>query len=564
MDEILTLIRPRLLTMVNRVRFAKGKGVLMGFITLFILGIAFWSAIFRVSHRVLSYFAGIEEIGEILAFKLMSLTLVTILSLLVFSAILVTLSKLFLSKDLLLVHAMPVLAYKIFLARWIESVLDSSWMVILFAFPMFAAYGLIFKGTWIYYATLGVSLAMLAAIACSISALVIMVAVVLVPASRIRTIFVFVGLLLFLLLYVGVRVIRPERLVDPESFTATLFYLKSMQSPSSPFLPSTWVYDALVSALNGRVSDIFFHLGLLASFSGVMVFTMVIVSDAIYFKGVSRAEVSQARLFTRRRLKIPFIFFLSGPVSALVFKEIKTFFRDQTQWSQLFLIAALMGIYLYNFKVLPLDSAPVRTIYLANVLAFLNMGLAMFVLTAVAGRFVFPGVSIEGEAFWIIRSSPVGLFEFLLVKHLIYFVPLFVMTLVLIVSTNILLNVGAFMMVLSIVNVCFMVPGVVSLGIGLGAAFADFKSENPAQTLSGYGGVMFMVLSALFIGGILMMEAGPVYSIFMARFHGKSIGFITWLWSIISFVLGGGLCVATAIVPMKIGEKRLARRLSSQ
>ena len=37
-------------------------------------------------------------------------------------------------------------------------------------------------------------------------------------------------------------------------------------------------------------------------------------------------------------------------------KDIKTFLRDSTQWSQLFLLLALIVVYLYNFKVLPAGS----------------------------------------------------------------------------------------------------------------------------------------------------------------------------------------------------------------
>ena len=533
----------------------------MGQLFLWFMGIVFWLAIFWVSHRVLVYFSGIEELGRILAFKLMSLIFVTFFSLLIFSGILVLLSKLYLSKDLLLVLSMPVAAYKIFAARWLESLVDSSWMVIVFAIPIFGAYGIIFHGSWFYYLTLGAVLVLLSTGACSISAITMMAAVVLLPASRIRTIFVFVGLSLFIGLYVGVRVIRPERLVDPEVFTSTLFYLQSLQTSPLPFLPSTWAYDALVAALNSQKMNAFFHLGLLASFSGVMGFIMLVIADSIYFKGVSRAQSASARLFKKRRLKFFWLWFLSLPVGALVLKEIKTFFRDQTQWSQLFLIFALIGIYLYNFRVLPLERSPMGTVYLSNLLAFLNMGLALFVLTAIAGRFVFPAISMEGEAFWIIRSSPVTLGQFLWVKHTIYLIPLVLLTLVLIVSTNLLLRVGSFMMILSVINVCLMVPGIVSLGVGMGAVFADFKSENPAQTLSSHGGFLFMVFSVLFIGTVIIIEAGPVYSIFMARFHGRDLSIWSVIWNTAWFILAGGICAGVLILPMKLGKKHITERL---
>ena len=75
------------------------------------------------------------------------------------------------------------------------------------------------------------------------------------------------------------------------------------------------------------------------------------------------------------------------------------------------------------------------------------MGLATFVLTAVAARFVYPAVSMEGEAFWIVRSSPVKIRTLLWIKFCLYYVPLLILTEILIVVSNILLHVTPFMMV---------------------------------------------------------------------------------------------------------------------
>ena len=39
----------------------------------------------------------------------------------------------------------------------------------------------------------------------------------------------------------------------------------------------------------------------------------------------------------------------------LVSKEIRVFFRDTTQWSQLILLGVLVVVYVYNIQVLPLE-----------------------------------------------------------------------------------------------------------------------------------------------------------------------------------------------------------------
>jgi ABC-2 type transport system permease protein len=240
-------------------------------------------------------------------------------------------------------------------------------------------------------------------------------------------------------------------------------------------------------------------------------------------------------------------------------KEVNIFFRDQTQWTQLFLIGALVVIYIYNFRALPLEKAPIKTIYLQNLLSFLNMGLASFVLIAVTARFAFPAVSAEREAFWIVKSVPIPLRQYLWIKFFIYFFPLLGLTELLIISTNILLKVTSFMMVLSTVNVLFIVPGVVSMGVGFGAAYPNFKSENPAQTVTSLGGLFFMMMCAGYVGTVIVLEAGPVYSLFMSGITQKALSVFEWIWIIGSFILALILSILAIVLPMRFGEKKLSK-----
>ena len=106
-----------------------------------------------------------------------------------------------------------------------------------------------------------------------------------------------------------------------------------------------------------------------------------------------------------------------------------------------------------------------------------------------------------------------------------------------------------------------MVPGVVSIGIGFGAAYPNFKAENPAQSVTSFGGLLFMILCAAFVGTIVMLEAGPVYNLFMAGFHQRALSFLEWVWIMGSFALCLIICILALILPMRFGEKRLAKRV---
>jgi len=559
MNDIITLLKPRLWSFKNPIKRKTDKGQLLKILFFGLMGAVFWGGIFILSYRILRYFRRVEGFGDLLAYKLLSMILVTFFSLLIFSSILTFLSKLYLSRDLALVHSMPVSSYKIFLARWIESTIDSSWMVIIYALPVFIAYGIVFQVTPFYFFIFALTIVALSLAASVISSFLVMLTVMLVPASRIRSIFVFLGITLFLILFLAFRLLRPERLVDPDAFASVLVYLNTLRTPASPFLPSTWAYDGIRSALEGLMMPALFHTALSWSGAFVLIFLNVIMADAVYFRGLSKTQTAAVRFFKSNNPGGGPAAFLPGPIRALTVKEAKSFLRDQTQWSQLFLIAALVIIYIYNFKVLPLEKSPIQTEYLQNLLSFLNMGLAAFVLIAIAARFAYPAVSTEGEAFWLIKSAPVTLKTFLRIKFTIYFVPLLFLSEVITVATNILLNVTPFMMALSTMTMFLVVPGVVSMGIGLGAAYADFNSENPAQTVTSFGGFLFMALSAGFISTVIVLEASPVYSLFMADMRKQALTPFEWSWIIGSFGLVFIICVLAAVLPMKFGEKRLSQ-----
>ena len=72
-----------------------------------------------------------------------------------------------------------------------------------------------------------------------------------------------------------------------------------------------------------------------------------------------------------------------------------------------------MLLYLYNFRVLDLSRIPYMSGFLKNIYAFINLGMAGLVMATVAVRFAFPAVSAEGASFWIIRTAPITLRDFL-------------------------------------------------------------------------------------------------------------------------------------------------------
>ena len=561
MRDLYLLIKPRLLALRNQLARAEARKRKRAVI-LSALALIFCGCTFVLSSRVLIHFHRVEVIGDILAHHLLSMVLLMFFSLLIFSHIITALSNLYLSRDLELCHSTPVVLEELFLSRATYTFIDSSWMLIVFGLPIFMAYAYVYRPGLVFYVTLLHMNLALAVIAGGFGILVTMLLVYVFPARRTRDLVLLLSMLMLVTLYIMFRFLRPEKLVNPEAFFTLSHYLSALKVPQSPYLPTHWIAETLWEDIVGTSgNDRMLYIMLTWTSAAVLIVVNVWVAQATYFQGFSKSQEAKKRRMVGGGILDLLIKYVTRPfgedVAGVIAKDIRTFFRDNTQWSQLVILGALVLVYVYNFSVLPLDKSPIQLGFLQNQLAFINMGLAGFVLSAVSARFVFPAVSGEGEAYWIVRSSPLRLRKYLWGKYLFFLIPMLLLAEVLIIVTNHMLEITPFMMLLSSISMFFMVFGIVALGIGLGALYPNFRHQNIAQVSTGFGGVMYMIISSLFIGIVILLEAGPVYIIFMSELQGNAISTIQWLFITVCFLLAAALNLVALFKPMKMGLKAL-------
>jgi ABC-2 type transport system permease protein len=560
---MLLLLSPRYHAIKNRLnRLAPGDGLKTVVLTL--LGFGFWAFMFGVSFKVLTYFRTIEGLGDLLALRLLSMILLTFFSILVFSNIVTSLSTFYLSGELDILLSSPVKIENIYRAKFIETIVDSSWMTLIYGLPVFIAYGMVFKASLAFYLGLILTIVPFLIIPAGIGIIVTMLLVNAFPARRAKDILVLMGLLFFVVLYILFRMLQPEKLVDPDTFPTLVQYLTAMRAPVSPLLPSYWATETLAPLLRTVKGESHFYLLMLWSTAAASIVIGEWVCGMIYYTGWSRSQEGKKSSISRSRTADALFRFLSlpfrGKMRAIVLKDVKLFFRDTSQWSQLFLLFALMVVYIYSFKLLPLERAAMPSFYLQNLLSFLNLGMVGFVTSAVAVRFVFPAVSLEGASFWIIRAAPISIRDFLWGKFWSSLLPLLILAEVLIVLSNTLLKVTPFMMNVGMVTVFMMTFGITSLGVGLGAVFPKFKHENVAQIPTGFGGIVYMLMSMLFICVVIVLEAWPVYRIFTAQTFGGHISLPGWAIIATSFIMVAIVNILALFLPIKIGLNRLKQR----
>jgi len=470
------------------------RATLFGGIALAVGG-AIFAIVFWLTWQLLDY----EELGDYLVRLGLSWLFLTFLSFVAFSAIVTSLSTFFLSEDLRLLLPAPVPRERLFHSRLARTVAQSSWMVAAFVLPVLLAVGLARCAPASYYLVALATVVPFVLIPSALGSIVTLGLVSVFPARRARDVLMLMGLLFAVAIVLLLRFIRPEQLLSVQSIPDVTAFFATLQSPVTPFLPSFWAGETLFAGLRGAVDGL--HMGALWTSAGAAVVLARVAYDRHYFAAWSKAQEARKTRFTRLRTLDRLVRLLPGAPArrALLVKDVKVFLRDTAQWSQLLLLVALALVYVYNFRVLDLDRLPYMSREIKNGYAFVNLGMAAFVMAAVAVRFVFPAVSAEGHAFWIVRTAPVRASHFLWSKFWTGFLPILVLAEALTITSNHYLGAVPFLRVLAAAAIVFMTLALVGLACGMGAEHPRFSAENLTQVAGSYGGVSFMVLAVLFI-----------------------------------------------------------------
>lgn len=540
----------------NRARLRqKGDGLratVFATLGLFVVCVLF-GATFWLTWLMLGY----DELGEHLVRMGLSWLFLTFLSFVAFSAIVTSLSAFFLSEDLRLLLAAPVPSARLFYSRFAKSTAQASWMVLAFLTPALLGIGLAHCAPWRFYVAVPLVVLPFVAIPSAIGTLLSLTLVNVFPARRVRDLLVLTGLVFAIGLVVLLRVLRPERLLTVDSIPDVTAFFGAMRTPVTPLLPSFWAGEAVFAALTARID--WLHLGALWTTAIALTLLARIAHDRHYFSGWSKSQEARKARFSRLGALDAILRVVPLPPAArsIVLKDVKLFFRDAGQWSQLLLIFALVVVYVYNFRVLDLDRIPYMAGVLKNVYAFVNMALAAFVLSAVAVRFVFPAISIEGSAFWILRKSPIRLRTVLWSKFAALLLPVLILVEAVTLASNHFLRVDAFLNVVSAAGLCLLSIALVALALGLGARYPRFGAENVAQIAGSYGAVVFMVQAVLLtiVHVALLGWAASRYlwhSYRHAAFAGRDIG-------LMAAIFGTVVLIDLAVFRhgMRMGEKAL-------
>lgn len=476
----------------------------------------FWSGLFGIFFEGFLFLASFRIPDEIIAY-LFSLFFLSLLILLVFSTGIILYTGLFQSREAGYLLTIPTSPDRIFAYKFQEAIAFSSWGFLLLGSPMMVAYGISVNAPWSFYALFLVFLIAFVMIPGSLGGLGAILVAHFLPRRR-KTVLILASAGLVLLgIGLALRVLQtPGDTLSRDWLDALLGRLQFSQHP---LLPSRWMSAGLIGAARGEWAIALFYLMVIAAHAGVAYLLAAVVARDLYRPSYSRVQGGRS---SRRRLGwywLDTLFhrlfvFVPRPIRLLILKDLRTFRRDPSQWSQFLIFFGLLAFYFISIRRLGYD---VQNPYWTNLLSFLNLAVTALILSTFTSRFIFPLLSLEGRNFWILGLLPLRREAILWGKFAFATGISLVATEILVILSDLMLRVGSAMIALHVGMVAVLCLGLSGISVGLGARLPNLKEDDPSKIAAGFGGTLNLLVSLVFIFLIVATLAFPCHLYFAQR-----------------------------------------------
>jgi ABC-2 type transport system permease protein len=490
--------------------------ILTGFVVgyLFLGYLLFFHALRFLYHQ--------PVIGSLLAQRILFLIFGFFFVMLTFSNVIIGYTTLFKNRETDWFLTLPIPHADIYRWKLLECLVVSSWALMFLSAPMMAAFGRAndVKAPF-YLQVLLVYLPFIVIPAVLGSVLVLLIVTLLARrwTKRLALGLLAAGLMALIL---SARPQNADAVSAISEGQMVNQLLRHTHISLNPFLPSAWMARTILSWSGGleREGSFFFLLLLSNALFGLLLGFAVV--SRYFYAGWTRAfghrsERSRERSEQRRNMRMrptlfarlldsPLCAWIGRPVRALVLKDVRVFWREPAQWTQVMIFVGLLTIYVLNLRNVSYD---LRIPFWRTVISYLNLTACALTLSTLTTRFVFPQFSLEGRRLWILGMAPLGLPRVLMQKFVSSCLAATAITMSLMIASSLILNLSPWMIAYFATAIALMSAALCGISVGLGALFPNFKEDNPSKIVSGFGGTLCLVASFVYIVVMVSLLAFP-------------------------------------------------------
>lgn len=522
------------------------------------IAIAIAALVYRFDLFVFSYLMGVPELGRLVIARFFELAFLLFFLVLMISTALTALSMMYRENELSLLLTLPVSHAVLFTVKYLEVILFSSWALVALTVPFIFSYGVYFKVDWPAYFTLFAGLMLpLVLISGSLGvAGALLLRWLLGGVSR-RRLFYYGAAVLGVTLVVTLIFTFSGQKAGERGIAYLFSLIEEDQAQGASLLPHKLISRGFLSILEGRYDLLQRTVMTLLGLAALIVLLTLDMGKVLYYKSwLAGSDRAPTRGRTSALLRLSFWKY-SGWISpvyrALLRKDLLEFRRYPLQWGQAFLLLGFWAIYLLNILNVG-QFFDVSGHFWKMLLYYANFCFSCYFAAALAGRFVFPLISLEGQAFWNLKSAPLAMDAFLWSKFWQAFVPLFFLAGTMVAVGNLVLGVDWGLFEVSMLAIFVISFAITALALGLGAVFADFSQRNPMKIANTPGGILCIFISLVFMVLLTTIFAWPTYLHYKFTTFAVVFPLTEWITATILIIALG---ILATLIPLKLGLKAL-------
>jgi len=488
-----------------QLRNSLARGEKKKFILFVLLGLFFTLVLGFFFNQIFGYLAQVQEFPHVfkvfLAEKLLMMIYMTLFSMLLLSALLTALDVFFISRDLHFLFSTPMPVRSAFAWKMLETTAYSSAMVVFFSLPV-----LFFYCRWFAPGAgqvMQVLLAFLLFIACGVLTGILLGLII--PAffsvRRLQPVLSVFSIILISFIIVFMRLLRPERFLEPSEIDNVLRYMGSLDLKVFYYFPFAWLSRAMSLVADGRNAPYWKTIGLFVLLAASLLALVFWLRGKIYLQLFDKLNRGGKGYYKSRwrpsRLK--------NDYQPLLRKEGKTFLRTPAQWSQLLIVGALVAVFVINMKMIPMPHQSIK-----NFVSYLNLVMAVFIVSGLNSRFTFTSIPNEGPGQAHIFGSPYPRVKFFRFKLLFHLLPLLFVGFVLYGLGDLALHFDGFTRLIALV---FLPPAIIFLtvlSLELGIETNETNPISPEHVIVSKQGISYMLWSMIYLVGGMLFLVRPV------------------------------------------------------
>lgn len=514
------------------------------------------------SYKLIHFLLNEIKIGLFLLHEFISMTFFIFFVSVNVGNIIVSYATLYKSNEVQFYFSKPIDPTKIFILKFLDNFFYSSSTMLLILFSILTAYAVYF-----HFSIFAILIALLFNIipfiltAGSLGVIALLVIIKLASKFGIRKVIYLVTSFYIAAIFLFFKITSPAKLVESVIKYYPILdkdqFLKQLVPPIINYLPNSWLAESLYWSAQGvYVNSI--NLVLLQISVAACVFALAIILGRKWYfdtwlKNLKIMSDNRNKIFNNKNiLSISIKTFLKPQTDSIFKKDLLVFIREPSQVIHISVLLFLTLIFVASvsgIRFAGLGNFMLQTIIYLSIILFDLLLLSTFSL-----RFVFPTISLEGQTFWKIKSAPVDIKKYLLIK----IVPAGLLILLVGQSLSFFTNYrfGYQLIIFSGLITAFASIAIIMINFGMGGLFANYKEKNPIRISSSQGASISFLINVLFMFLMITLIMNPVSNLFLQITMKREMDFTPFIIPTVGIVLISSL---VALVFYNLGMNYLKK-----